>query len=76
MNFAPRIKCDIYVCTGFADELCTPSSVFAFYNALPATTKKFMSTNPRTGHYGTTKNTAGDKRPSDIFRAVTVLHND
>lgn len=76
VNFAPRIKCDTYVCTGFADELCTPSSVFAFYNALPATTKKFMSTNPRTGHYGTTKNTAGDKRLSDIFRSVTVLQND
>jgi len=72
VNFAPRIQCDIYVCTGFADELCTPSSVFAFYNALPATTKKFMSTNPTTGHYGTTKNTAGDKRLSDIFRSVTV----
>ncbi len=31
-----------------------------------------MSTNPRTGHYGTTKNTADDKRLSDIFRSVTV----
>ena len=72
VNFAPRIKCDIYVCTGFADELCTPSSVFAFYNALPATTKKFMSTTPSTGHYGTTKNTAGNKRLLDIFRSVTV----
>lgn len=72
VNFAPRIKCDIYVCTGFADELCTPSSVFAFYNALPATTKKFMSTNPTTGHYGTTKNTAGDQRLLEIFRSVTV----
>ena len=75
VNFAPRIKCDIYVCTGFADELCTPSGVFAFYNALPATTRKFMSTNPKTGHYGTTKNTTGDKRLLDIFRSVTVFHN-
>jgi cephalosporin-C deacetylase-like acetyl esterase len=75
VNFAPRIKCDIYVCTGFADELCTPSGVFTFYNALPATTKKFMSSNPRTGHYGTTKNTAGDKRLLDVFRSVTVFHN-
>ncbi len=75
LNFAPRIKCDIYVCTGFADELCTPSSVFAFYNALPATTKKFMSSNPRTGHYGTTRNTAGDKRLLDVFRSVTVFHD-
>ncbi|NLT69802.1 MAG: acetylxylan esterase [Verrucomicrobiaceae bacterium] len=72
VNFAPLIQCDIYVCTGFADELCTPSSVFAFYNALPATTKKFMSTSPTTGHYGTTKNTAGDERLSEIFRSVTV----
>ncbi len=75
VNFAPRIACDIYVCTGFADELCTPSSVFAFYNALPATTRKFMSSNPCTGHYGTTRNTAGDKRFSDLFRSVTVLHD-
>lgn len=75
VNFAPRIKCDTYVCTGFADELCTPSGVFAFYNALPPTTKKFMSSSPSTGHYGTTKNTAGDKRLSDVFRSVTVLHD-
>jgi len=75
VNFAPRIKCDIYVCTGFADELCTPSGVFAFYNALPATTNKFMSSNPSTGHYGPPKNTAGDKRLSDVFRSVTVFHD-
>jgi cephalosporin-C deacetylase len=72
VNLAPRIQCDIYVCTGFADESCTPSSVFAFYNALPATTQKFMSTNPGTGHYGTTRNTAGDERLADMFRSVTV----
>lgn len=72
VNFAPLIQCDIYVCTGFADESCTPSSVFAFYNALPAATTKFMSTHPGTGHYGTTKNTAGDERLSAIFRSVTV----
>ncbi len=28
-----------------------------------------MSTNPRTGHYGTTKNTAGDKPISEVFRS-------
>lgn len=75
VNFAPRIKCEIYVCTGFADELCIPSGVFAFYNALPAATAKFMSSNPKTGHYGTTRNTAGEKRLPDVFRAVTVLHD-
>ncbi len=73
VNFAPRIRCDIYVCTGFADELCTPSSVFAFYNALPPATRKFMSSSPDTGHYGTTKNTAGNNRLDDMFRQVTVL---
>ncbi|HVJ87652.1 MAG TPA: acetylxylan esterase [Caulifigura sp.] len=72
VNMAPRITCDIYVCTGFADESCTPSSVFAFYNALPATTRKFMTTNPTTGHYGSTKNTAGDQRLAEMFRTVTV----
>jgi hypothetical protein len=33
-----------------------------------------MSTNPSTGHYGSTKNTAGDKRLGDVFRTVTVFH--
>jgi cephalosporin-C deacetylase-like acetyl esterase len=75
VNFAPRIRCEIYVCTGFADELCTPAGVFAFYNALPATTTKFMSTSPKTGHYGTTKNAAGEKRLMDAFRSVTVFHD-
>ena len=54
VNFGKRIKCETFVCTGFTDEACCPSNVFAFYNAIPATTRKTMTTNPRTGHYGTT----------------------
>ena len=54
VNFGKRMKCETFVCTGFTDEACCPSNVFAFYNAIPATTKKTMTTNPRTGHYGTT----------------------
>ena len=75
VNFAKRITCDTYVCTGFADESCYPSNVFSMFNAIPATTKKFMSTNPFTGHFGTTRNTQGDKRLSAGFNTVTVLQD-
>lgn len=75
VNFAPRITCETFVCTGFTDELCAPSGVYAFYNALPENTPKTMSTNPRTGHYGTTPNTRGNQRLEEFFRHVTVgLH--
>ena len=72
MNFAKRITCEVYVCTGFADEGCCPSNVFAFYNAIPATTNKTMTTNPRTGHYGTTKEVKGNARITEIFRNTTI----
>ena len=72
VNFAKRITCEVYVCTGFADEGCCPSNVFAFYNAIPATTRKTMTTNPRTGHYGTTKNVKGNDRIAEIFRNTTI----
>ena len=60
VNFAPMFHCPTFVCTGFVDEVCFPSSVYAFYNALPPNIKKGMSTSPSTGHYGTTVNTAGN----------------
>ena len=72
VNFARFITCETCVCTGFADELCPPSNVFAMYNNIPPTTKKSMSTNPLTGHYGTTKNVKGDKRIEEFFRGITV----
>ncbi|MBR5837845.1 MAG: acetylxylan esterase, partial [Victivallales bacterium] len=75
VNFARRITCDTYVCTGFADESCYPSNVFSMFNAIPATTHKYMSTNPFTGHFGTTRNTEGDKRLSEGFNTVTVLQD-
>ncbi len=74
VNFARRITCETYVCTGFADETCYPSNVFSMYNAL-ATQNKFMSTNPFTGHFGTTRNTEGDKRLSRALNTVTVLQD-
>lgn len=72
VHFAPRITCDTYVCTGFTDELCTPSSVYAFYNNIPPATKKVMTTDPYTGHYGTTRNVAGDEKVRQIVNPVTV----
>ena len=69
VNFAKRIKCETFVCTGFTDEACCPSNVFAFYNAIPATTKKTMTTNPRTGHYGTTV----DPRANARFAAFVTV---
>ncbi len=72
VNLAPRIRCEIFVCTGFTDELCPPSNVFAFYNALSGTTRKTMYTNPRTGHYGTTKNVKGNERLAKYFNSITV----
>ena len=75
VNFAKRVTCETYVCTGFADESCYPSNVYSMFNAIPASTKKFMSTNPFTGHFGTTRNTAADKRISEGFNTVTVLQD-
>ena len=72
VNFAPMIECDVYVCTGFTDELCSPSNVYAFYNNLTAAHSRIMTTNPRTGHYGTTANVKGRKRLEELFRSIQV----
>ena len=72
VNFGRRLTCETYVCTGFTDESCCPSNVFAFFNAIPATTEKTMTTNPRTGHFGTTKEIKGDSRIAEIFRGTTI----
>ena len=72
INFAKRIKCETFVCTGFVDESCYPSNVYVFYNTIPATTRKTLTTNPRTGHFNTTKNVKGDSRVGEIFRATVI----
>lgn len=72
VNFAPAIKCEVCVSTGFTDESCYPGNVYAFYNAIPESTKKVITTNPRTGHYGTTANVKGNARLRALFRGVTV----
>ena len=70
VNFGKRIKCETLVSTGFTDESCYPSNVFAFYNSIPKTTKKSITTDPRTGHFNTTAETRGDSRVAEIFRSI------
>lgn len=48
--FGRRIKCPIYTCTGFIDTVCSPTSVYAFYNNLPEGTFKSMTTTPTAPH--------------------------
>ena len=72
VSFAKFIKCETYFCTGFADEQCPPSSVYAAYNNLPAETKKAMFVNLRTGHYGTTYNVNAGKRLKEFFSHVVI----
>ena len=48
--FARRIKCPIWIKTGFMDTVCPPSSVFAAYNSIPAGVEKHMRTIPTGGH--------------------------
>ena len=71
-NLATRIKCEVYFCTGYADELCPPSNVIAAYNNLPAGTKKEFFANPATGHYGTTYDKKAGKRLQELFKGVKV----
>ena len=72
VSFMRFIKCETYFCTGFADEICAPSSVYAAYNNLPAATKKEMFTNVRTGHGGTTYNVAAGKRLKEFFGNILI----
>lgn len=48
--FAKRIKCPIYMYTGFIDTTCAPSSVFAAYNNIPEGVKKSIYCVPTAGH--------------------------
>lgn len=48
--FAKRVKCPIYINTGFMDTVCPPTSVFAAYNSIPEGVAKHMQTDPAGGH--------------------------
>ena len=47
---AKRIKCETYMGTGFIDRVCPPTSVYAAYNNLPKSVKKYIQTTPDKGH--------------------------
>ena len=67
VNFARRIKCEVYTCTGFCDLTCVPTSVWTFYNTLPAG-KKHILTSPGTGHG--TQNRDGYARIAAYLREI------
>lgn len=72
VNFATLIRCEVFFCTGYSDELCPPSNVIAAYNNLPPETRKSFSSNPATGHYGTTVNVKGNQWLKTFFQNVKV----
>ena len=72
VNLASMIRCEVFFCTGFADELCPPSNVIAAYNNLPAGTPKSFTSNPTTGHFGTTVNVKGNQWLEKFFQKVKV----
>ena len=47
---AKRIKCETWMGTGFIDRVCPPTSVYAAYNNLPGSVKKYIQTTPDAGH--------------------------
>jgi cephalosporin-C deacetylase-like acetyl esterase len=66
--FAKRIKAETYISTGFVDNTCVPTGVFAAYNNIPASTKKFITTTPDAGHGA--PNTLGNKRLTEFFKEL------
>ncbi len=67
--FAKRIKADIYISTGFIDNTCPPTGVYAVFNNIPATTKKFITSTPCDGHDGA-PNTLGGRRLAEFFNEL------
>ena len=77
VNFAPMIKCPVFISTGGTDELCPPSNVFSVFNALPAVTKakSQMFFNPAAGHYGQI-NASADPRINKLLDSVVITRYD
>lgn len=69
-HLAKRIGCESYFCTAFADEVCTPSNVYSACNNVPAGVRKVMFTDPRTGHYGTTRDAKAQRRLYEFFQSL------
>ena len=67
--FAKRIKCPIWINTGFIDSTCAPTSVFAAYNSIPDGVEKHMQTCPTGGHK-TSPHTDGEKAMKDYIESI------
>ena len=77
VNFAPMIKCPVFISTGGTDELCPPSNVFAVFNALPEATKakSQMFFNPAAGHYGQI-NASANPRVKKLLDSIVIKPYD
>lgn len=49
VNFAKRIECPVFYSFGYNDETCSPTSVYAAYNAITA--PKVLEVTPSSGHW-------------------------
>lgn len=67
--FAKRVKCPIWISTGFIDTTCPPTSVFAAYNNIPADVEKHMQTYPTGGHL-TSIHTDGTKAINGYIESI------
>ena len=47
---AKNVRCPVYISTGLIDNTCIATSVFAYYNALPAEVEKHIAVTPFGGH--------------------------
>jgi len=50
VNFAPMVKCPVYVTVGYLDLSSPTTSVYALYNRIPATTEKHITAYPGSAH--------------------------
>ena len=67
--FAKRIKCEINMSAGLLDFSCSPTSVMAAYNNIPATTKKSIQIVPD-GYHGTASKGMEKKFDEVISKAI------
>lgn len=65
VNFARRIKGEVYISTGINDQTCAASSAYAAWNDLPKGLKKTFFLNTQGGHV--LYNPAADKRINQII---------
>ncbi len=49
-SFARRIRCEVFMSAGLIDLTCSPTSVYAAFNNLPAATVKTLDVAPDKGH--------------------------